>query len=121
MLGLFERIGGRSKINAAVELFYRRVQADERLSQFFGDVDMDQLRSRQSMFLTMLVGGRIVYTGKEIRAAHARPREDGLNDTHFDALLQHFEWSLQEVGIEVETVNEILRLLEGTRDAVLGR
>jgi hypothetical protein len=35
------------------------------------------------MFISMLLGGRVVYTGKDIHAAHARAREEGLNDTHF--------------------------------------
>jgi truncated hemoglobin YjbI len=121
MMSLLERIGGRRRINAAVDLFYRKVRADERVSHFFDGVNMDHLRSLQSMFLTMLVGGRTVYAGRDIHKAHAQPRGQGLNDGHFDALLKHFEDSLQEVGIEPETVSEIIRRLEGTRDAVLGR
>jgi truncated hemoglobin YjbI len=42
------------------------------------------------MFISMLVGGRIVYTGKDIHAAHAHAREQGLNDRHFDRFLSHF-------------------------------
>jgi hypothetical protein len=30
------------------------------------------------MFISMLLGGRIVYTGKDIHAAHALAREKGL-------------------------------------------
>ena len=118
---LYERIGGRPKINAAVDLFYRKVRADEKLRDFFDDLDMDHLRSRQSMFLSMLVGGEIVYTGRDIRTAHARPRGKGLSDTHFDALLKHFQTSLEELGIAAEVVSEVMMLLEGTRDEVLDR
>ena len=118
---LYETVGGRSTINAAVDLFYRKVLADDRLRHFFEDVDMDHLRARQSMFLTMLLGGGTVYTGRDIRAAHARPREKGLNDSHFDVLLRHFQASLEELGIAAEHVREVMRLLENTRVAVLGR
>jgi hemoglobin len=118
---LYEKIGGKSKIVAAVDLFYRKVLADRSLRQFFEHVDMDHLRSRQAMFLTMLVGARKKYTGKDLGTAHARPRGEGMNEEHFTALLNHFQKALEEVGIEREAVTEIIERLEGTRDAVLGR
>jgi hemoglobin len=121
MVSLYEKIGGKSKIIPAVDLFYRKVLADNRLKQFFDPVDMDQLRSLQAMFLTMLVGGRRTYNGKDIRTAHAGLSGKGLNDDHFDIFLKHFENALREAGIQYEAVAEIIRRLEGTRDVVLGR
>ena len=116
---LYETIGGRKIINAAVDLFYQKVLADDSVRQFFEGMDMNHLRARQSMFLTMLLGGRIVYTGKDIRAAHAHPREMGMGNTHFDTILKHFAASLEEVGVQAGTVQKIMTLLEGTRNAVL--
>jgi hypothetical protein len=55
---------------------------------------MAQLCARQSMFISMLLGGRIVYTGKDIHEAHVRAREQGLNDGHFDRSLAHFREAL---------------------------
>ena len=118
---LYEKIGGRSKINAAVELFYRKVMADERLYHFFDGVDLNHLHARQSMFLSMLMGGEVVYTGRQIRTAHAGPRKHGMDDTHFDALLAHFRTALEELGIDGEAVSEMMTRLEGTRKDVLGR
>ena len=62
---LYEIIGGRSKIHAAVDLFYQKVQADPSMKPFFDGQDMSRLRAGQSMFLSMLLGGKTVYTGKE--------------------------------------------------------
>jgi len=42
--------------------------------------------------------GEVVYTGKDISAAHAHVREQGLNDGHFDRFLNHFREALKEVG-----------------------
>ena len=75
---LYDLIGGRQTIWAATEAFYRRVLADDKLRRFFKGTDIAQLRARQSMFISMLLGGRIVYTGKDIHAAHALAREQGL-------------------------------------------
>jgi hemoglobin len=80
---ILDLIGGRRTIKAATELFYDKVLQDDNLRQFFEGVDMAHLRSRQAMFISMLLGGR-VYTGKDMHAAHARSREHGLNDAHFD-------------------------------------
>jgi hemoglobin len=116
---LYDLIGGRQTIWAATEAFYRRVLADDKLRRFFKGTDMAQLRARQSMFISMLLGGRIVYTGKDIHAAHALAREQGLNDGHFDWFLEHFREALHEVGVEAYKVEKVIRLLETRRNAVL--
>ena len=86
---------------------------------FFKTTNMEQLVARQSMFISMLTGGRVVYTGQDIRAAHAQAREQGLNDGHFDWFLEHFREALHEVGVEAYKVERVIRLLETKRNAVL--
>ncbi len=116
---LYDLIGGRPTIQAATESSYKRVNADETLRPFFGSTDMAQLRARQSMFISMLLGGRAVYTGANIAAAHAHAREQGLNDGHFDKFLRHFREALMEVGVEADKADKVLKLLESRRSAVL--
>ena len=36
---LFERLGGQNAVNAAVDIFYRKMLTDDRVSYFFDDVD----------------------------------------------------------------------------------
>jgi len=117
---LFDLIGGRSTIEGATELFYDKVSQDENLRHFFEKVDMAHLRSRQAMFISMLLGGR-VYTGKNIRDAHARSRGDGLNDTHFDLFLKHFCAALEEVGVKPENAETVRKRLESKRGTVLDK
>jgi hemoglobin len=116
---LYDLIGGKRTVWAATESFYRRVLADDTLRPFFKSTDMAQLRARQSMFISMLLGGRVVYTGKDIHAAHADARELGLNDGHFDRFLSHFREALKEVGVEADKVEKVTKLLETRRNAVL--
>jgi hemoglobin len=118
---LYELIGGRLKIQAATESFYRKVKADESLRHFFEETDMENLNARQSMFISMLLGGRVVYTGKEMGAAHAQAREQGLNDAHFDTFLNHFRASLDEVGVKADRAEKVMKLLESKRATVLNR
>ena len=116
---LYDLIGGRQTVWAAIEAFYGRVFADEALRPFFKSTDMAQLCARQSMFISMLLDGRIVYTGKDIHTAHAHAREQGLNDGHFDRFLMHFREALNEVGVKADKVEKVAKLLESRRSAVL--
>src|SRR5271166_378463 len=116
---LYDLIGGKKTVWAATDAFYKRVLADDTLRNFFRDTDLARLREGQSMFLSMLLGGRIVYTGKDISAAHAHVRAQGLKDGHFDSFLTHFRDALREVGVHPEKVEKVMNLLESRRAAVL--
>jgi truncated hemoglobin YjbI len=71
------------------------------------------------MFLSMLLGGSLVYTGRDIHAAHRSAREQGLNDGHFDRFMRHFREALTEVGVDTDKIAKIIKLLESRRNAVL--
>jgi len=118
---LYEKIGGGKAVTHLVRIFYDKVQADERLSRFFGDADMETLRARQAMFLTMLLGGSRTFSGRDLTTAHAGARQKGLDDDSFDALLKVFRESLQEAGVAPDYTTEIMAMLENTRDQILGR
>jgi hemoglobin len=116
---LYSLIGGRKTVKAATECFYAKVFADDTLRPFFKSTDMAQLRARQSMFVSMLLGGRVAYKGKDIHAAHERARKQGLNDGHFDRFISHFRDALKEVGVDGDKVTKVIKLLENRRSVVL--
>jgi hemoglobin len=118
---LYDLIGGNQTVWASTEAFYRRVLADETVSHFFKDSDMEHLLARQGMFVAMVLGGRVQYKGKDLTAAHARAREQGLTDVHFDAFLKHFRAALEEVGVKADKADQVMKLLENKRGAVLDR
>lgn len=116
---LYGEIGGRLKIKAAIDSFYERVLGDPLLRPFFQGVGMDSLRERQSMFVSMLLGGRVVYTGGNIHDAHQKARKMGITALHFNAFLGHFRAALEEVGVEAEKLEEIMTLLEASRSQII--
>ncbi len=118
---LYEKIGGRDTVNALVQVFYDKVRADPRLGRFFQSTDMENLKARQAMFLTMLLGGTRSFSGMDLNQAHAKPRAEGMADDDFDALLRVFDAALREVRVEHAYIHEVLSLLESTRDRVMGR
>ena len=115
---LCELVGGHQTIEAATARFYEKVVNDDHLRHFFRQTDMAHLRSRQVMFISMLLGGG-VYTGKDIHVAHAETRDNGLNEAHFDLFLEYFRAALEEVGVKPENVEKITKVLERRRRAIV--
>ena len=118
---LFNKLGGEPAIDAAVDIFYRKVLSDDSISHFFDDTDMDGQRAKQRSFLTMVFGGPNEYTGKDMREAHAPLVEKGLNDSHFDAVAGHLRETLDELGVAADLVAEVMAVAASTREDVLNR
>ncbi len=118
---LFEKIGGEAAVNAAVDIFYRKVLADDRINQFFEDVDMDKQAAKQKSFLTFAFGGPNNYSGKDMRDGHAHLVAKGLNDSHFDAVMENLGATLQELNVPAELIGEAAAIAESTRNDVLGK
>ena len=118
---LFERLGGEAAVNAAVDIFYRKVLADDRINRFFEGVDMERQAQKQKAFLTMAFGGPHNYTGKDMREGHAHLVKQGLNDEHFDAVVENLGATLKELGVADELIGEVAAIAETTRNDVLGR
>ncbi len=118
---VYERIGGDAAVNAAVDLFYRKVLADDRINGFFDGTDMEKQAAKQKAFLTMALGGPNNYTGEDMRKGHAHLVEKGLNDSHFDAVMEHLGATLKELGVPDDLIGEAAAIAESTRNDVLGK
>lgn len=120
-ISLFEQIGGAAAVDAAVDVFYRKVLTDDRVSHFFDGVDMDRQRGKQKAFLTMAFGGPHSYTGRDMRQGHAHLLTMGLNDSHVDAIIELLGGTLQELGVADNLIAKVAAIAESTRNDVLGR
>ena len=56
-----------------------------------------------------------------MKHAHARLVELGLNDSHFNAVAEHLESSMQELGVSENNAFQVMALIESQREFVLGR
>ena len=118
---LFEKIGGDAAVNAAVDIFYRKVLADDTVNSFFEGVDMEKQAQKQKAFLTMAFGGPHNYTGEDMRKGHAHLVAKGLNDSHFDAIMGHIGATLTELNVPGDLIAEAAAIAESTRNDVLGK
>ena len=118
---LFRRLGGAPAVEAAVDLFYQKVLADPRINHFFEGTDMAAQRIKQRAFLIKVFGGPAQYNGKDLRRAHAPLLERGLNDGHFDAVAEHLQATLEDLGVAPDLTAEVMSIAASARDDVLNR
>lgn len=121
MSSLYERLGGEAAVDAAVDIFYRKVLSDDRVSEFFDDVDMEKQAAKQKGFLTMVFGGPNNYTGKDMRDGHKHLVERGLNDSHVDAVIELLGATLKELGVPDSDIQEVAAIANSVRDDILNR
>lgn len=115
---VYDRIGGAAAVDAAVDIFYRRVLADDRISEFFDTVDMEAQHAKQKAFLTMAFGGPNSYSGKDMRNAH---RHMSLTEEHFNAVAENLVATLKDLNVPETEINEIVGIAVSVKDDVLNR
>ena len=116
---LYEQLGGSAAVNAAVDIFYRRVLADAYVTPFFEGVDMDKQAAKQKAFLTMVFGGPNSYTGLDMREGHKHLVHQGLDESHFEHILAHLRTTLAELGVGEDKIAEVIAIADSVRDDVL--
>lgn len=115
---VYDRIGGAAAVDAAVDIFYRKVLADDRISEFFDTVDMETQHTKQKAFLTMAFGGPNSYSGKDMRNAH---KHMNLTEEHFNAVAENLVATLKDLNVPETEINEIIGIAGSVKDDVLNR
>ncbi|OIR17154.1 group 1 truncated hemoglobin GlbN [mine drainage metagenome] len=118
---IYQQLGGEAAVNAAVDIFYRKVLKDARISHFFEGVDMNRQAAKQKAFLTMAFGGPHNYTGEDMRRGHAHLVAKGLNDSHFNAVMENLGATLKELNVPGHLIAQCAAIAESTRKDVLGK
>jgi methyl-accepting chemotaxis protein len=117
---LFERIGGMEAVKAAVDIFYDKIINDANISHFFTGVDLAVQKNKQMAFLAYAFGAPMAYTGKDMNTAHAKLVENGLNESHFNAVAGHLVTTLHELNLAQELIDEVVQIALSVKDDVLG-
>jgi methyl-accepting chemotaxis protein len=102
---LFEQIGGRDAVAAAVDELYVRLLADAGLAPYFAGKDLDRLKNGQVQFISAALGGPDRYRGRSMRTAHSSL---GITQDHFDQVAGHLGDALAHLGVPGEITEAIL-------------
>jgi hemoglobin len=113
---VFERIGGMPAVSAAVDIFYKKVTADDSIAQFFVNIPMQEQSKKLKAFLAYAFGAPLPYSGKSMRAAHEHMN---LNEAHFGAVAGHLVSTLQELSVPQELIDEVVTIALSTKSDVL--
>jgi truncated hemoglobin YjbI len=115
---LYDRFGGLQTIQVVTEAFYRKVLQDELLAPFFTGTDMNRQTGMLAQFLASAFGGPMVYSGRDLRTAHAGMP---LTDEHFDRVIGHLASTLTDFGVGGDDIAAAGAVAETVRDDVLNR
>jgi len=115
---LYHRLGGKKAINAAVDLFYKKVLADDRVNHFFEDVNMNKQIKKQKAFLSAAFGSPVKWTGKDMRTAH---KHLDLKESDFNAIAGHLQATLEELKVKPELIKEAMAIAASTKKDVLNQ
>lgn len=117
-MSIYSRIGGEQAVNLAVDIFYKKVLADDRVNEFFDFIDMPRQIDKQKKFLAMAFEGPNKYTGKDMREAHKGMH---LTEAHFTAVAEHLMAALDELNVPEDLKNEVMSLVGSTKGDVLNQ
>lgn len=115
---LYQRLGGKEALDAAVELFYVKVLADDRVNFFFEEINMSTQKRKQKEFLSAALGSPVPWIGDDMREAH---KDLDLRESDFAAIAEHLHATLVELGVGKELVGEVMAVVATTKDDVLNR
>ena len=90
-ISIYEAIGGRPTLAAAVDIFYGRLLADPVLAPLFPQGAGIRHRAYVVTILGQALGGPERYRGSDLTAAH---RGLGITDAHFNLAAGHLDATL---------------------------
>ena len=115
-ISVYQAIGGRAALAAAVDDFYGRLLADPVLGPLFPGGVGPRHRAYVITILGEALGGPERYRGPDIAAAHGGL---GITDAHFDLAAAHLYATLDGLGVPRHLSDHIVGIVAGLRPAVV--
>ena len=115
-VNIYQAIGGRAAVTAAVEGFFGRLLADPVLSGYFPDGVGPRHRAYLVTVLGEALGGPERYRGPDLAKAHGGL---GITDADFDRTAGHLAATLDSLGVPGHLADQIIGIVAGLRPAVV--
>ena len=116
VLTIYEAIGGRAAVRAAVDGLFGRLLADPELSRFFPGGVGEVHRGFVVTLVGEALGGPERYRGPDLVVAH---RGLGITDAHFDRTAGHLDAVLDELGVPRDLTDRIIGIVASLRPAIV--
>ena len=113
---IYQAIGGRAAVTAAVDGLYRRLLADPQLNSFFPNGVAARHRAYFITIMGEALGGPERYRGPDLVAAHRRL---GITNAQFDRTAGHLDATLDELGVPRHLADQIIAIVASLRPAIV--
>jgi hemoglobin len=115
-VNLFQAIGGRPALVAAVDGLYGRLLADPELAPFFPGGVGERHRRYVVTFLAEALGGPHPYRGPGLAESHG---DLGITDAEFDRTAAHLAATLDELGVPAGLAGQVVAAVAGLRPVIV--
>ena len=116
---LFERLGGYEVIAAIIDDLYARMEADPSLQRFRKGRTPESLSRERLLFVDQicaLSGGPCLYTGRDMKTAHAGM---GITGSEWGQTMGYTAASLDKLKIPAKEKAEFLAIFERFRGEII--
>ena len=113
---LYERLGGRSGVEAVVDTFYERIMRVDELRSYFANTDMGQQKYHMATFLGVVADDSTQFDTARLSTAHAGL---GITDDHFALVLAALAAVLKEYDVNPMDRYAVAAKLRLLRDVIV--
>jgi len=114
---LYERLGGEQRVRKILNDVLDRNLNNPLIGNHFKQVDMNRLKQLVFEFFSMGTGGPHIYTGRDMRSAHAHLV---LNEKDFELSNEDVIIAFKENGVAQTEIDEVIDILNSLKGEVLG-
>jgi hemoglobin len=114
--GVFRAFHGKEGIDRIIDDFVNRVTTDPRIAERFKNANLVRLRLELKQQVCFLTGGPCVYTGKDMKSAHAGM---ALRNSDFNALAEDLQISMNREHVSFPAQNRLLAKLAPMQHAIV--
>ena len=115
---VYQAFGQKAGIQALMEDFFVRLQADARTAPFFKDSNRANLVAQLTDQLCQEAGGPCVYKGAPMGPVH---RDLDIGKEHFNALVEVLQQSMEAKGVPFRAQNAMLARLAPMHREIITR
>lgn len=105
---VYERAGATSAIDAAIELMYGKVLADEELAPFFEGVDMARMQGHTVEYMIKAFGGPDDYFNDAMKPFFEQIAQNGFSGPHFNKVGDYLAASMALLEIDPAAIDDAM-------------
>ena len=113
----FDRIGGKSGIQAIIDDFIDRTVTDLMIGFYFRSADIVRIKRLEAQLATRFLGGDLAYEGQPLSKAHGPHK---IFDGHFARRIEILRQTLDAHGVDADIRDAWVAHNESLRHQIVG-